>query len=162
MPVRKVKQMPDLNFIDVSLRPGATLLVNATFAVAIKDLALFVESPLAYRLRSVAVTSIRVSNVEQLAVSEVPAALFESTETRLHFSPLCAATDVLTVQFSNSLKAPAAAFRLWVGSRGAISRLVSPLPCAKGSSHAWEVQPSTFTRCNRCALCSAYWVAEGV
>lgn len=159
--------MSTLNCIDVSLRPGAHTIVRLAFSSPIAEPAILLESPLAYRLRSVLVTSLQVNDVEQLAVSELPAALLESPDARLLIEPLRTPRDVLSVQFANPVGAPAAAFRIWAGSREHVRRLSYPLPvCWKAPEgewrHAWAVEPSSFSRCNRCAQCGAYWVAEGV
>jgi hypothetical protein len=128
---------------------------------------ILLECPLNYRFRQVVVTSVRYAGEEHLAVEYgVPAELFSELPPNnwglvVSFLPSLVAGDELQIGLANPLGAAVAAFRLWFGELHELQRLRAPGRCSGSDPrHIWHVEPSRFSRVNRCTECRAFWVAD--
>jgi hypothetical protein len=151
-------------FHDVELQPGSLRTVGFRRTLIVRRPMLLLECPLNYRFRQVVVASVRWGGVEHLAVEHgVPAELFSELPPNdwglvLQLPPLVAG-DELELCFANPIGAPIAAFRAWFGELHELQTLRRPGRCpGSDPRHAWRVEPSRFSRANRCAYCEALWV----
>jgi len=154
-------------FHDVELQPGTLRTIGFRRPLIVRRPMVLLECPLNYRFRQVSVTNVRLGGEEHLAIEHgVPAELFSELPPNdwglvLTLPPLVAG-DELQIGFANPLGAPIAAFRAWFSELHELQKMRSPGPCIYGSNprHTWHVEPSRFSRVNRCADCGALWVGE--